>query len=574
MSHKRSAGVALFLALLAPHAGHAFNQPACPGTCPGPIVTSYSGAGNGAHGDDLLVHAEVVPIFGGSFWQQNLSVRGQLLGFMQLFINGPYLDRLSQYRGPLGFGPARLAPVAPITTEIGPPSFQTQDAERAINDLIGAGAVPPPLDGATNMVYVVFAPPGAVDSDLPPGPQGGKGWNGPGACDSRCGSAAGNHYSYIVVAPNSNPFLLTQWSFYFTHELEEAISANMQVSGCIAGFNQLADVCSCYNVEGGTGHEDKVLAGTATVSPYWSVSEHACVVPDGWGNLAEYSGSGTSWSTWPMPSNNIVQVVTNDGGGGCLDPTCANLALLNSNGHVLLFNGDGTFTPIQTSMTFATLAAGNGGIVGVTADMSQIWRFTGIGRDGSIHWTQQPWMPFNLTAVASGVMDLGIDDTGSPWHLANGTWGDKGTPGDQFVVGNHWAAGLTPDHSNIFIWQGSGYPWLSAGRAASEMYIGGDQSLAVRDLTTNGEIYAMTGNTIFGNSFPGTWQHMIGPVSSVALFDSSAISMAALSPDQNDINGDLYPIEHGSFLWEQIGGVAHRIIGHGTSLLAVELNVF
>jgi hypothetical protein len=573
MRHDKSAGIALLLALLAPHAAHAFNQPACDIACPG----SFSVNPNGVNNNNLLTHAEVVPIFLGSYWQTHGSSLGQMLGYMHLLTNGPYLDSLRQYEGGSGFGPVRIAPVAPISTAIGG-SFTTDDATTIVNQMIGAGTVPPPIDQATNMVYVAIAPPYVQDTTLTMIDPSAKGWNGPKQCDSNCGRYNSYHYTLIVVSPGDNNFYLSGYSYVFSHELEEAISENITVSGCNANYDQITDVCACYGYVGALKPPTHVLNGSAIVAPYWSKQDGACVVPEGWSLFEEYNGqgSGNGWWSYQMPSTNVVQVVAGDG-GYCLDPTCSNIALLTSNGHVMLYNGDGTFKNVTgANLTFSMLAAGEGGILGLTSDMAKIYRFDGGFSNGNPVWTELPLLPpfHQFTSMASGVMDLAIDESGSPWLLSNGAWGNRGTPGDQFLVGEGWAAKLALNHSDVSIWQGPGYSWVSTGHAGAEIYVGGNQSIALRDLSPSGEIFGMQSAELFGNYLPGAWQDMTSASSDIALFDSQTISMVRLLPDQSYIFADSFSIESGLPSWFYFGNGARRLIGGGKNLVVVQGDYF
>jgi hypothetical protein len=201
----------LFGTALAEREANAYSQPVCTtGTdgnhqpydiCPNsavpPSITN-TGYVNGSNGGNLLSHPEIAPIFWGNYWSQNLSVRGQVVGFIQSLVNGAYLDQLEEYGlsygSSVGFARARMSPIAPTVVQSNGASFTNVQAATMINQLIGSGAVAPPSTGA-QMVYSVFVNPGWVDSDFGGATPGG--YNEAEICDSDCGPAT----SRWIAAP-------------------------------------------------------------------------------------------------------------------------------------------------------------------------------------------------------------------------------------------------------------------------------------------------------------------------------------------------------------------------------------
>lgn len=494
-------------------------------------------------------HAEIVPIFWGSYWSSGTNPsRSQVVGAIQHIVNGPYLAALNQYDSANGIGPARMAPMAPIDTTSFPPIFEGDFIEARVNAQIGQGTVPPP-DPNADVIYTVFLQPGVVL------PQGGLGFNATGRCDATCGANYdGQPYKVIAISPDLPDFVL--YSLAFSNELVGAITQNVSVTNCDGtgpglGFLQFADLC----VEAG----ESVQLGDVALRPYWSRADNACVVPEGWSGLYQYNDSGTSWTQISnMPLRQIYA-----GGFG--------LVATDTSDNLFWYSG----TPMQWTKIGnpgAMFAVGVHSVLGLTPDASAVWRY-----DGSPPFQQIAFSP--ATAVYAGGVELATDFTGSPWIYDGtpGDWLNLGGPGDQFVVGDGWVAGLNVARQDVLLNPGLvGAGWTSTHHAAAELYAGGDGALAVRDLSASGSVSAMTAFfSDIGGEFGFTlspWDNGIGGAGNmVALYGSSAAPLAILPASRNEVLHDIVPIGTGFPSWPVIGPTpAGRLVGGGPHLYATD----
>src|SRR5437764_693136 len=217
-------------------------------------------------GGKRLRNAVVNLIFWGDAWQAtpgpNPSL-SQVVGDCASILAGPYQVRVAQY----GATAARLGTVFVSVPAFNPrTNFQTSDVAKLVTDAIEGGALPEPDEEVTDVLHLVFMPPGTN----PPPNLGGlhtfalySDFDFPFDIDI-------NERSHIAwVAFGSRAFV----SSVFSHELVEALSDpegnGIQVNPTNAtNWNEIGDVCST------TG-----LVNGATVQSYWSQSDRACVIP-------------------------------------------------------------------------------------------------------------------------------------------------------------------------------------------------------------------------------------------------------------------------------------------------------
>jgi hypothetical protein len=467
-------------------------------------------------------------------------------------VNGPYLDQLKEYGR---FARARMSPIV-VTEDIPAESFTFAQTEGWVNQLIGSGAVPPPSTGS-NMVYSVFIDPTAPNVNYP----GTYGHNQVGNCTSECGAYDGRQYELVQFY--LDVFSLQSMTWYYTHELVEAITQNLTAT-CdgSASVSQIVDPCVC------------LMAGEY-YSPYWSAQKNGCVHPDSWQQVSVYLGSPMQWNPLVPPAP-IWQVATGEYGSNCLEPTCTNLVVLGTDRHVYLYSGFYNFnfwediTPPSTPH-FSLLSVGEGWILGMADgqqnDANTVYRWDSQSKT----WTLLPPVPtsYNLTGIASGAFDLATDESGTPWLYTNGSWVLAGTPGDQFVVGHNWAAKLSPTHLSTRIWPGSG-SWIDTHHSGSDLFIGGSMSLAVRDLVSGWEtISAMTTSFVGGNYVPNGWFVETNDASAdVALFGNGSDPLVRLNIPGGVIQ-DMDPIGS-AFDWEHIGPGAKHLYGHNQNLVVAQ----
>jgi hypothetical protein len=213
-----------------------------------------------------LRNAVVNLIFWGDAWnatpQPNPSL-AQVVTDAARILAGPYQLRVSQY----GATPARLGSVFVSVPGNNPPTnYQTSDVANLITASIEGGALPEPDEEASDVLHLVFMPPGTN----PPPNLGGlhtyanySDYDFPFDIDI-------NDRSHIAwVAFGNRAFI----SSVFSHELVEATSDpegdGIQVNPTNPNnWNEIGDVCAT------TG-----LVNGVTVQSYWSQSDQACVIP-------------------------------------------------------------------------------------------------------------------------------------------------------------------------------------------------------------------------------------------------------------------------------------------------------
>jgi hypothetical protein len=473
-------------ALASPRAASAFQATLCSSvTCSGPgkapKLTNVSGAG--------LSHAEIVPIFWGSYWNTATSPsRGQMVGAIQAIVNGPYLGALSQYGGSTGatVGPARMVPVGPIYTgtKVAAPTCSDGSActvggspcadgsacdvqgtavNKTIDALIGSGEVPGPAQ-YTDMLYIVFVPPGDTQAD----------WNGYSTCSSTCGSAYTGlgYHTAMVLAGDTNGL---------SHEIVEAMTSNVYDTNCTYvgsgnAANQIADLCGCYSETemGSTGNP-------IVVSAYWSEADAGsggCVIPEGWDGLWMYNFY--NWTE--VYSGTLRQVYAGEYGVVATD---TNDNLVGVTGLSGTLGGPG-----------AMFAVGNSSLLALAPDASSVWEYS----SGS--WTE---IGGPATSVLSGGYKVATDFAGAPWVYDSG-WTSAGSLGDQFLVNHAGIVALGTDHQSVWLdADGTSSGWTKIGGSASEIFVGRDHGIAETVLGASRDVsyYSGSGTTWYAQGGPG-----------------------------------------------------------------------
>jgi hypothetical protein len=534
--------VVAFAAVMAPRPAFGYTNTWCSAsiTCTGgsPQVTVGSGS--------FYSHPEVVPIFWEStvspnYWTSpTAATRGQIIGTIQHILNGPYTAALQQYSHGLGLGPVRMTPVAPIdSTAIGN-NFTFQTFQTEVNKLIGQGVVPPPL-AHTEVIYAFFLPPGTSSTQLP----NAGGFNSSGACDSTCGgNLAGLTYRYLAAFPPQTNANSNNYSFTFSHELAEALSQNVSVSGCTYNgsggvhANQISDLCYCYG--------ENQLGGAATVQPYWSVADNECVIPEGWQSVLQWAG--TFWSILGGPARQVY---------------AGEFGLIRTDVDDMLWKYGGGQQWTEIGYPGAMFSVGTSGIMGLTPDTSAVFRY-----DGS------SWAPVGLSASAlySGGFDIATDYNGVS-YIYNGSaynWSQFTNAVDQIVVGDIWAYAL--DFARVaWVYAGG---WTPSHYQSLELFAGGHASAASLDLTSAYSISAMGYTTVGGNPVPTNWLSMNsnGPGNMLALYGSSQAPLVELTPNGYYVEAETSAIGGPPPSWSILdhnGGWIGRLVGGGANLYAL-----
>jgi hypothetical protein len=214
----------------------------------------------------ILTHVHVQLIFWGPDWAGNASPSANaVFNAVQAILSGPYMSKLSQYRG---IANGTLLGKLVIDPSDPPNPFSTNDVAQCVLRLIAAGKVSKPEDDQQNL-YCVFLPLG-VNFNQP--------------------NINGEH-SYIYNVSYSFPFdvdldkVLFAWvindgtldsvTTIFSHELVEACTDpdgnGFQVTPLDPNsWNEIGDVC-----EGNSDTLDGIK-----VQAYWSQSDGSCVIPD------------------------------------------------------------------------------------------------------------------------------------------------------------------------------------------------------------------------------------------------------------------------------------------------------
>jgi len=213
----------------------------------------------------ILTHAQVQLIFWGSAWTEDVTPSAAAVyNAAQTLLSGPYMSKLSQYRG---IGNGTMHGNLVIDPSDPPNPFSNDNVAQCILRLIAAGKISKPEDDQ-QIVYCVFLPVG-VNFNQP--------------------NINGMH-SYIYNAHSSFPLdvdldkVLFAWvmndgtldsvTTIFSHELVETCTNpdgnGFQVTPLNPNsWNEIGDVC-----EGNTG-----ILNNVTVQAYWSQVDGNCVIP-------------------------------------------------------------------------------------------------------------------------------------------------------------------------------------------------------------------------------------------------------------------------------------------------------
>lgn len=237
------------------------------------VVQKFTNAGDApstttvtAGSGKRLRNAVVNLIFWGDAWQTNPAPTpslSQVVSDAAAIMAGPYQLRVSQY----GATAARMGTVFVSVPGNNPPSsYQTSDVSSLITDSIESGALPEPDEETTDVLHVVFMPPGTT---APPN-LGGlhtyalySDYDFPFDIDINDRS----HFAWVAFGSRANI------SSVFSHELVEALTDpegdGIQVNPTNAtNWNEIGDVCSSRGTVNGV-----------TVQSYWSQIDQACVIP-------------------------------------------------------------------------------------------------------------------------------------------------------------------------------------------------------------------------------------------------------------------------------------------------------
>jgi hypothetical protein len=213
-----------------------------------------------------LRNAVVNLIFWGDAWQRTPAPNpslAQVVSDAASILAGPYQVRIAQY----GATAARLGTIFVSVPGFNPPTNYTNgDVANLVTDAIEGGALPEPDEETTDVLHLVFMPPGTN----PPPNLGGEhsyalysDYDFPFDFDI-------NQRSHIAwVAFGNRAFV----SSVFSHELVEALSDpegdGVQVNPTnSSSWNEIGDVCS-----------SRGLVNGVTVQSYWSQQDQACVIP-------------------------------------------------------------------------------------------------------------------------------------------------------------------------------------------------------------------------------------------------------------------------------------------------------
>jgi hypothetical protein len=219
-----------------------------------------------AGGGKRLRNAVVNLIFWGDAWNASPAPNpslAQVVNDAANILAGPYQLRVAQY----GATAARLGSVFISVPGNNPPTnYQTSDVATLITDNIEAGALPEPDEETTDVLHLVFMPPG---TNAPPNLGGLHTYASYSDYDFPFDIDINQRSHIAWVASGSRAFV----SSVFSHEVVEALTDpegdGLQVNPTnSSNWNEIGDVCSS------TG-----LVNGVTVQSYWSQQDQACVIP-------------------------------------------------------------------------------------------------------------------------------------------------------------------------------------------------------------------------------------------------------------------------------------------------------
>jgi hypothetical protein len=411
------------------------------------LRTSTNPQGNGAKQNPeiiLIFWQDASPNEWTSPTSAQSPTRSQIIGSALAIVNGPYFGALQQYGTNNGgvINPARMSPYAPVFTGApfgsrGTPSggFTMTDVANVISTEMLGLYVPAP-QANENMIYVVVTPNGDYATGLPNGAN-----VAPGSCNNGqlgCYDGVPFSFAYISGSPGSPQSIPP--TFVFSHEVAEAISgySGVGLGGCTnTQVTQISDLCKCYT--------ETQQQGTLTVQAYWSVLDHACVIPEAWGPLVSSAGWSYSWAE--TRSGNYIRQASGGAGG---------VVYTDDADNVHFFNGNPNSTDLNVGGPGSEFAAGGNIIAGLTVDTkygvnyftisTQQW--TGIGT---------PNGPVTSVSVTRNGVIVITDAGANPWYWMNGGWHLFGGPGDQFLAFYGDILAITPSHSGVFDWPAANF---------------------------------------------------------------------------------------------------------------------
>jgi hypothetical protein len=235
-------------------------------------LTHQPGPGSNASGTSIvdlngkiLNNVQVQLIFWGSTWAENASPStNAIFDAAQTILSGPYMSKLTQYRG---IGSGTMLGELVVNPSDPPNPFSTDDVAQCVLSLIAAGTVPEP--GIDNqMLFCVFLPAG-VNFNVP-------NINGIHSFiyNARYSFPVNVDLDKVLFAWVMNDGTLDYITTIFSHELVEACTNpdgnGFQVTPVDPNnWNEIGDVC-----EGNSATLDGVK-----VQAYWSQSDGSCIIP-------------------------------------------------------------------------------------------------------------------------------------------------------------------------------------------------------------------------------------------------------------------------------------------------------
>ncbi len=338
-------------------------------------------------------------------------------------------------------------------------------AQSIIVNAIADGIVAPPVSGVDTLYTLVLAndgtpvnPPASFNF---PGQYNGTPWRGMWIRSWGTGSAAP--------------------SLGFTHELAESLTNHVSTncSDSNGKENQIADLCECYIT-------DSYTLGQPSAA-YWSANDHLCVIPEGWQDLYEYSGTPGYWTR--IYAGSLHQAYAGLGGLLITDRSDNPYRYGGSPGEWSQIGGPGSM-----------FAVGEIDILGLAPDASYVAKYLGPSEGWTVITSGYS------SSVYAGVLDLATDLTGNSYQYQGvGTsWVKIGDPANQYLVGNSWAAALNWNRSVIWLRTVSASGWSEAGSGGgSELFVGGWDMLMRRQSNGTGNLDVLTENNTWGTPWIG-----------------------------------------------------------------------
>jgi len=351
--------------------------------------------------------------------------------------------------------------------------------------------------------------------------------------------------------------------------------------------DQVSDLCCCFT-EVRDGHE---------VQAYWSQADQACVIPEAWSTVYAHVDSDPYGGSWTPIGNNVRQLYASETAGACTNPPC----LVGTDGSDNLVQmqecGDDCWSwsyiaPPPSGNTLQMLSLGQGWMLGLDAKAGTVWRWNAA----TSTWTNTSFTGGELgspLAVYSGAFDVAVDlDGNAAMAAGNSTsWSSIGGKMDQLIVGDSWAAGLDVNRDVKLIPATSQGSSFYTGQTASELFVGGWQTLAGRNLDPARDVSAMTTSIgHYGMYTPAslnTWWSMCAGANSglFALSGDPSGPLASLDPVSGQPIIETLGIEAPYCTWytssalpappspgsstSELSVVAGRLIGGGDHLYAV-----